>query len=632
MAVELATGRRTKVLEESFEVASTEGMVAVMAEASGTRPPVRRGFHWWVIPIALAIGLVACTPTPPTVLAPDIVQFDADPASIAPGGSSTLRWQVDGATSVVVTDQDDAEIASVAGDGEQAVSPAATTEYTLTATGPGGVSTATTTVTVEDVVPGAPQITSFTAVVVRGSQVQLAWTATNADAFDVYAVLDGDSTDVVPVALNEVGSGATVAIPASDRQRLRLIARGGTPPNATREVVLENVVVRGDDYDPYDIQGTIPEPEVPGTLRSVLANAATGSVIGFASDVDLVTVYGVDIERISGQNQDAHLIFRDDVVVSGPNAAPVTIEAVSGWVDGDPGDAFTYRSRVAFVMAGTTVELENLVLTGGTFIFNGAGVRNDGDLTLDSVEISGNRAWGRGGAIWNNTGAVLSVLDSVLSGNRAATLTSEENVSFPIRGGEAVLVSGASGFGGALYNNEGATASFTDSVIDGNEARFSGGAIYNEGSLTLVGTDLTNNVADHNAYSVTGFSYGGAIYNEGDLALTDGDLLDNTAASQGGGLFHDREADSNLDSVLIDGNLAGTSGETGYGGGIMHRFFTGEEDRLVLTDVVLTNNLPQDSLANDEGIRPAGFPTLDASPRPGRFYLPPGVDPDARNQ
>ncbi|HSP28948.1 MAG TPA: hypothetical protein VLN74_10410 [Ilumatobacteraceae bacterium] len=528
-----------------------------------------------------------------------------------------------------MTDDSDAEVASVAGDGEQVVSPSATTEYTLTATGPGGVSTATTTVTVA--VPGAPQITEFTAVVVRGSQVQLAWTATNATAFDVFAVRDGDG-NAQELLADQVGSGATIAIPASDRQRLRLVARGAIDPDATREVVLENVVVRGDDYDPYDIQGTTPEPEVPGTLRSVLANAAAGSVIGFASDIDLVTLYGVDIERIAAQNQDAHLIFRDDVVVSGPTAAPVTIEAVSGWEPGDPGDTFTYRSRVAFVMADATVELENLVLTGGTFIFNGGGVRNDGDLTLDSVEISGNRAWGRGGAIWNNTGGVLNVLDSVLSGNRAATLTSEEDVSFPIRGGEAVLVSGASGFGGALYNNEGATASFTNTVIDGNEARFSGGAIYNEGAVTLDGTNLTNNVADHNAYSTSGFSYGGAIYNEGDLALTDGDLLDNTAASQGGGLFHDREADSNLGSVLIDGNLAGTSGETGYGGGIMHRHFTGEEDRLVRTDVVLTNNLPQNILVNDEGIRPAGFSTLDAGPRPGRFYLPPGVDPDARNQ
>lgn len=570
--------------------------------------------------------------------APVVDTFTATPATIDEGNDATLAWTVSGATSVDIVDAVATPVVTGgAASGSVQVSPTVTTVYTLTATGPGGSASADVTVTVVPA-PAPPVITAFTAEIVRGSQAALSWTATNATSFDVLAVLDGNPSDTVVLATGVTGTGTTVAIPASDRQRLRLVATGPIGPDDTAELVLQNVVVDAGDYDPYDLQGIVPEPEVPGTLRSVLANAPAGSVIGFASDITTVTLYGVDVEYVSTQavpgNVDAHLIIRDDVTVSGPPAR-VTIEGVSGWAPGDPGDPFTYRSRLVFTMASTQVLLENLVLTGGTFIFNGGAIRNDGTLTIDDVEITGNRAWLGGGAIWNAGSGDLTILESAIRNNRAVTEDAEVDVDFAIRGGSVVNVTGNNGYGGAVFNRPGGTVTIVDSVIENNEAKVSGGAIYNdEGTVTIQNTTVQGNQADRNAYAADPslYGYGGAIYNGGSATLVDVDLLDNTVSDQGGGLYHGVDSLSTLTRVFVDGNFAGTGGGPGYGGGIMHTYYSGEAGNLSLSAVTYGTNTPQNILNNDVGPRPPGLSAdgAERGPRPGIFYQPPGVDPDDR--
>ncbi|WLT30997.1 hypothetical protein [Geothrix sp. PMB-07] len=80
-----------------------------------------------------------------------ITSFIASPATIAPGASSSLSWNVTGATSLGI---DHGAPATSGASGSVAVSPAATTLYTLTATNESGSTTATATVTV-----GAPGVT-----------------------------------------------------------------------------------------------------------------------------------------------------------------------------------------------------------------------------------------------------------------------------------------------------------------------------------------------------------------------------------------------------------------------------------------------------------------------------------------
>jgi peptidoglycan-associated lipoprotein len=82
--------------------------------------------------------------TPPPA-APTVAQFTAEPTSIQRGQTSTLRWEVTGTvTSVSIN----LGIGTVQSTGSNRVNPSESTTYTLTASGPGGNTTASATVNV----------------------------------------------------------------------------------------------------------------------------------------------------------------------------------------------------------------------------------------------------------------------------------------------------------------------------------------------------------------------------------------------------------------------------------------------------------------------------------------------------
>jgi peptidoglycan-associated lipoprotein len=87
-------------------------------------------------------------PEPPT-----ISQFSAEPTSIQRGQSSTLRWAVTGETTSITIDQG---IGTVQANGNRRIFPSDSTEYTLTATGPGGSRTAKANVNVSAPPPPPP--------------------------------------------------------------------------------------------------------------------------------------------------------------------------------------------------------------------------------------------------------------------------------------------------------------------------------------------------------------------------------------------------------------------------------------------------------------------------------------------
>lgn len=72
--------------------------------------------------------------------------FSANPTSIAPGASSTLSWTSSNATSLTI-DNGVGAVTPVGG-GSVNVSPATTTTYTATISGPGGATVRQATVTV----------------------------------------------------------------------------------------------------------------------------------------------------------------------------------------------------------------------------------------------------------------------------------------------------------------------------------------------------------------------------------------------------------------------------------------------------------------------------------------------------
>lgn len=106
-----------------------------------------------------------------------IVSLTASPDNIELGGTAILTWASEHADTVTITP----DIGQVDASGSMEVSPDTTTNYTITATGPGGSANQNATVTVIYPPPTAT-FTAEPASINKDDSAQLAWSAENADA------------------------------------------------------------------------------------------------------------------------------------------------------------------------------------------------------------------------------------------------------------------------------------------------------------------------------------------------------------------------------------------------------------------------------------------------------------------
>jgi hypothetical protein len=193
-----------------------------------------------LIPLLLLAVLftAGCVPGGPITIGtsgpPVINSFDASPSTISAGESSTLSWNVSGASTVSI----DQGIGNVALTGRRDVVPSATTVYTLTATSAAGMSA---TATAQVIVSGAPSppaglpvINSFTASpssITAGSSVTLGWNVSNATLVtispEVGTVASSGTTIVLPLATTTYTLTATNA--AGSATAMTQVAVSGAP-------------------------------------------------------------------------------------------------------------------------------------------------------------------------------------------------------------------------------------------------------------------------------------------------------------------------------------------------------------------------------------------------------------------
>lgn len=133
------------------------------------------------------------------------------------------------------------------------------------------------------------------------------------------------------------------------------------------------------------------------------------------------------------------------------------------------------------------------------------------------------------------------------------------------------------GNGGAI-SNEGDLTVTKSTMVDNSADK--GGAVYNGGDLKITDATMVNNSA----------SEGGAVYNGGDLTIADSVLTSNSANN--GGAIHNTNV-LNVESSTIDNNTASNSG-----GAIDN------EGSLTITDAVLVNNQADDggAIYNDDKV------------------------------
>ncbi|MGH3086288.1 MAG: hypothetical protein ACRDSJ_03080, partial [Rubrobacteraceae bacterium] len=130
-----------------------------------------------------------------------------------------------------------------------------------------------------------------------------------------------------------------------------------------------------------------------GSLRAAIDNAAQrGDTIVFTRKVrGTITLKSgeLDVEK--------------NLTIRGPGAGKL---AISG----------NDESRVFYIYDGKTVKISGLTITEGNDGFDGGGIENNGDLTLNESVVRDNYA-DDGGGIYNDN--VLTLTESVVSGNFA---------------------------------------------------------------------------------------------------------------------------------------------------------------------------------------------------------------------
>jgi hypothetical protein len=310
--------------------------------------------------------------------------------------------------------------------------------------------------------------------------------------------------------------------------------------------------------------------------------------------------------------------------------------------------------------------------------YNGGGVTNNGNLTLENVLVSGNRAGdgagpvyplvrscpcaggdgdagGDGGGIYNT--GTLSVENSTISGNFAgAGGRGADGVGTASAGGAG----GAGGGGGGVWNSGQLT--ITNSTVDDNGAgdggaggtggtgavsgdnggnggyggsAGDGGALYTTGITTITGSTLaTNHAGDGGHGGIGGVSgggsgvngasrtnfpdgFGGGMYQLGAVASTSAQLTDDTIFGNSAG---DGGGIVSYDALALNGvTIAGNTAQ--YDGGI---FALGAVER----DSIIASNSAESSANCANGIAPmdgghnivygdSNCPGTNANPRLG---------------
>ena len=271
-----------------------------------------------------------------------------------------------------------------------------------------------------------------------------------------------------------------------------------------------------DDTCPSAGSGTSGDPFC--SIQDAIDAAASGDVIHVAAGTYYENLTIDEHVTILGEN-------RDNTTIDGGN-----LDAV---IDIDP----------AYVVGISFVTITHGNNTGS--MEGGGGVHNSGDLTLSNCAVSDNYAEPRGGGLYNDVGATMTISRCVIEGN-------------------TVDLVGEGWGGGGIYNGFG-TLTVQDSSIRDNHAvnyGVAGGVFNDAGNMTLERVTISANTSTQYAGGVHS-----ALLPSGSSTLINVTISGNTSKS-GGGIGTAGGVSTGLTSIqnsTIAGNIAT---ETSSGGGL----------------------------------------------------------------
>ena len=314
----------------------------------------------------------------------------------------------------------------------------------------------------------------------------------------------------------------------------------------------------------------------PGTLRYEINQANIDGSHGIADSIQFAHPLNGDHFLL----QEGALVLTSGANVTfWPNDPSEPGNDLQIDLNGDAGNIFQ-------VNRGATLVLNELTLAGGDATAaagaNGGAINNAGTLTIAGCNFVNNTASGMGGAIYN-TGTVAGTYGSTFTGNSAElggaiANAAGGNVSFSAN----FSSNSASGnFGGAIYNDGTMSVGGT---FDGNSVQYDGGAIYNDGAMTVASSTLVGNRERD-----TLGGNGGAIYNDGNGTMTvSSSTLANNQSVAGGAI--NNGGTLTLAACTVSGNSAV------YAGGITNL------GSMTLVDTIVAGNVLTSSSGKDPDI------------------------------
>ena len=254
--------------------------------------------------------------------------------------------------------------------------------------------------------------------------------------------------------------------------------------------------------------------------------------------------------------------------------------------EGGSGDSLIFVRKEAELVINGGADSEDTerrgTLTGGNAFSEkdptyrtGGAIHTYGNVTVNNVDITGNRASAHGGAIaaFGNYGATVTLNNTnvtnntaqygggIYSANKKGTCTININNS-SVSGNTATQEGGGIFAVDELYGSDGCAVSLNGVALNGNKAlNGNGGAMYLFGDdVTLTDTTMTGNTASENGGAIVAAN--SKIQLNGNIGITG-----NKAGSEGGGVKlygGDTLQAGNDSSVVIRGNSATVAGDDIY--------------------------------------------------------------------
>ncbi len=297
-----------------------------------------------------------------------ILVFQATPSTIAPGATSTLNWVVQNASTVTIS--------GVTGNlsptsGSTQVTPAATTTYTLTATGSGGTVTAAAVVTVSANPVILPQIIMFNGSplsITAGQSSTLNWTTANATSVNI--------SGLGAEGLN--GNASTGALNTTTTFTLTATAANG---NTVSAVVTITVV-------PAAVPQIVTFTASPQTISAGQSSQLCWQVIGATSisiNNGIGSVQANACQTISPQTTTTYVLTATNA--SGTNQASVTVNVGSTQIlQFSANPEFSPSQGLPVVLTWQTSNATSVSLVGGDMQSSPANLPVNGSFTVNPMD------------------------------------------------------------------------------------------------------------------------------------------------------------------------------------------------------------------------------------------------------